>query len=124
MTDSERDLLVQRIANELAIGVSKIRIKEWMSKDPYNLKSDATHRKYFKLAAELMQADLNSIEEIREINNSRLDLLYDKSLAADKVNTALKAVDLSNKTNGIYTDKKVVKIELPDKYKVVWDEED
>lgn len=66
---------------------------------------EVTANKYIKQAANILSEDNYNVEEMRALNNIRLDDLYDKAVVNDKIGDALKAVDLLNKTNGVYTQK-------------------
>ena len=57
-------------------------------------------------AYEMMKiGDEEYMEELRQINIKRLEDLYTSALASDDKASALKAMDLINKTAGLYTTK-------------------
>ena len=53
-------------------------------------------------------------KNIRDINNERLTSIYQTAMQNGELDTAIKAVDKLNKSNGVYDDKPVVAVQADD----------
>ena len=74
-------------------------------KDSWNI-SRTTMTDLINEAYEMMKiGDEEYLENLRQINIKRLEDLYTDALANNDKNSALKAMDLINKTAGLYTTK-------------------
>ena len=91
-------MIVQKM---IAKGFSSRAIREWLGKT-----YDIGQSQQYKVlrAARLDMAEQNKMEkeEIVAINNARLEELVMKTFNMDDNKNAIKAIDLINKTNGIY----------------------
>ena len=97
-----RELRLRYIADDVVKGMSKRNIIDKYTKE-WNL-GRATIADYYREALVTL-TDEEGIAKMREANTERLLDLYNKSLEAGDTKNALKALDLLNKTNSIYTTK-------------------
>lgn len=87
-------------------------------REKWGVESRAQQNKYLKWVDELLLAEAPNADELRALNNERLDYVYEKTIQAEKFGDALRAVDLINKTNGIYVEKKEIKVESDIEFEV------
>ncbi len=114
ITDTERYIRIKHIQDLIGKGWSNKSIRKFLE-DVYDLKTAQSQNKWIKEALnDLYKEDNPRKAVIKEINDDKLDDLYQKALelpdSVAGINTALKIIDTQNKLNGLYTEKKIVQV--------------
>lgn len=97
-----RELRLRYIADDIVKGMSKRKICEKYSEEWQINKT--TVADYYREAL-VSLTDEEGIAKMREANTERLLDIYKKAVDSGDSKTALKALDLLNKTNSIYSTK-------------------
>lgn len=97
----KRDLRVTEILQDIVAGLNKTEIitkyrKEWNCSE--NFVRDIITEAY------VLINDEEYVKQARNINLMRLNDIYAEAVETENLNTQLKAVDLINKTAGVYAD--------------------
>lgn len=98
------------IMEDIAKGCGYADLIEKFSKE-WNC-SPKTIECYIRDAMEYLQSD-QAVQNLKSINIQRLDNLYKESTSEGDRKNALKAIDLQNKTLGVYEEKVEVKTDEP-----------
>lgn len=97
----------KEILDRIRTGESRSKTLQYL-KDTYNLKDRQATRLYHD-SLEILQASTNiNIDEIRSQYIERIEALFESSVAKGDINSALKAQEMLNKMNGLYTDKQEI----------------
>ena len=97
-----RELRLRYIADDIVKGLSKKKIAEKYS-ELWDLSFHTVYSLYREALVTL--TDEEGLEKMRDANTERLLSLYNKAIEEGDSKTALKALDLLNKTNSIYVTK-------------------
>ena len=98
------DARIWMIINDICAGLNNLSLYK-KYKDDWNISRTAMTN-LINEAYELMKiGDEEYLENLRQINIKRLEELYTDALASNDKASALKAMDLINKTAGLYTTK-------------------
>ena len=98
------DARIWMIIGDICAGLNNLSLYK-KYKDAWNI-SRTGMTVLINEAYEMMKiGDEEYMEELRQINIKRLEDLYTDALASDDKASALKAMDLINKTAGLYTTK-------------------
>ena len=98
------DARIWMIINDICAGLNNLSLYK-KYKDDWNISRTAMTN-LINEAYEMMKiGDEKYMEELRQINIKRLEELYSDALASNDKASALKAMDLINKTAGLYTTK-------------------
>lgn len=98
------DARIWMIIGDICAGLNNLSLYK-KYKDAWNI-SRTGMTNLINEAYEMMKiGDEEYMEELRQINIKRLEDLYTDALAANDKASALKAMDLINKTAGLYTTK-------------------
>lgn len=98
------DARIWMIIGDICAGLNNLSLYK-KHKDAWNI-SRTGMTNLINEAYEMMKiGDEEYMEELRQINIKRLEDLYSNALASDDKASALKAMDLINRTAGLYTTK-------------------
>lgn len=102
MYELTRELRLRYIADDIVKGLSKKKIGEKYS-ELWGLGLSTIYSFYREALVTL--TDEEGLEKMRDANTERLLSIYNKAIEEGDSKTALKALDLLNKTNSIYVTK-------------------
>lgn len=102
MYELTRELRLRYIADDIVKGLSKKKIGEKYS-ELWGLGLGTIYSFYREALVTL--TDEEGLEKMRDANTERLLSIYNKAIEDGDSKTALKALDLLNKTNSIYVTK-------------------
>lgn len=97
-----RELRLRYIADDIVKGMSKRKIGEKYS-EQWGIGKPTVYDYYREALVTLTDED--GLEKMREANTERLLSLYNKAVEEGDTKTALKALDLLNRTNSVYVTK-------------------
>ena len=97
-----RELRLRYIADDIVAGMSKRKIAEKYS-EQWGISKNAIYDYYREALITLTDED--GLAKMREANTERLLNLYNTAMEKGDTKTALKALDLLNRTNSIYSTK-------------------
>lgn len=91
-------------------GVSKTKIKEYL-KEKYEISDKTVYKIVHDALADLNEAYNNiDIGELKAEYAERIESWVEKAIKSGDINTALKAQDMLNKLQGLYTEKKDINL--------------
>lgn len=96
--DKDRLMIVQKM---ISLGISSRAIREWLGKE-YDIGRSQQYKVLRAARLDMMEQTEMEREEIIAVNNARLEELVMRTFKGNDAKNALKAIDLINKTNGIY----------------------
>lgn len=96
--DKDRLLIVQKM---IATGFSSRAIREWIGKE-YEVGQSQQYKVLKAARLDMAEHSRMEREELLAMNNARLEEILMRTFKNDDNKNALKAIDLINKTNGIY----------------------
>lgn len=104
MTKLEKYERIRLIQEWIAAGFSDKGIRTNIEKK-FGIKSRSQQDVWVKRALDDLYKDNPRREYIKEINDERLEKIINSTMKNDDHRNSLKAIDLSNKLNGLYTEK-------------------
>ena len=91
-------------------GVSKTKIKTYL-KEKYEISDKTVYKIVHDALADLNEAYNNiDIGELKAEYTERIESWVEKAIKSGDINTALKAQDMLNKLQGLYTEKKDINL--------------
>lgn len=102
--DSDRYAKVKKIEEMIAKGWSKKSLRIFID-EKFGLRSHSAQNKLIGEALDSLNEG-DSAENIRRLNEARLDQIFEREFSKDNPKYALEAVKEINKMHGIYSEKK------------------
>lgn len=96
--DKDRLLIVQKM---IATGFSSRAIRKWIGEE-YEVGQSQQYKVLKAARLDMAEHSRMEREELLAMNNARLEEILMRTFKNDDNKNALKAIDLINKTNGIY----------------------
>lgn len=105
LTAIETMYRTEKILEMLVKGFQMKDIRK-MLQDCYDLTTRQYQDKVIRDARKTLKQDKAGKEDRRAINDARLDFLYERAVKDKNYTLAVKVIDTSNKTNGVYEHEK------------------
>lgn len=107
------ELKIKEVADLILKGKTRSQITDFC-KEHYDIgqcRTDLLRAEAYKYIEENCKLEKTVV---KEVNHSRLMQIYDKAIAAENYNLALKVIDILNRMFTIYTDKQEVDLKISD----------
>lgn len=106
--EAQRIVFIQEM---IAKGFSDKSIRKALEQR-FDLYSVSSQNRWIKSALEDLYKDNPRKDYIRDINEDRLNQIYITAITDGKLGDAIKCIDLSNKLNGLYVEKKEINLDI------------